>query len=173
MTTQKGSGAAGITAVATTGTAIAALLLALRGRASVSNEVLAHLDQETIELLAGQAKNVADILEVIKTLGIQVQGYPANTPTFATDQLVCPAINTAYRLPSFDIPEGFQLLLKAHPNNPGFVYVGKTSPDCTNFNHAWPLLANEMLGMALKNTEAVWVASNMVNQVLCYAVEQR
>jgi len=172
-TPRESSGAESITALATTGTAIAAVLMALRRREPISNEVLAHLDEETMVLLTAQAQAVADILNVIKNLGLVVQGYPPNTPTFVTDQLICQAANTAYQLPAFEIPEGFQLLLKGHPNNAGFIYVGKSQPDCTNFSHAWPLLAQEMIGLALKDTSSVWVASNMVNQIVCYAVEQK
>lgn len=173
------SGAQNITAVATTGTAVAALLLALRSRTSLPGEFLAHLDEETLILLASQAQTVSEILDAVKklTIGeggdIHLQGYPLNTRSFVTGQVNCAVANTAYQLPDFPVPDGYELLLKAHPNNAGIVSVSKSGPEAATLSQAWPMLASEMLGLGVSNAKAVWVAANLVNQVLCYTVEQR
>ena len=171
--TQKGSsGAEQISAVAGISTAVAVAWLALRDRKDIPNEMLAHLDAATMELLMAMAAVMDSINKSIKDLQIGVQGFPPNCETFVTWQFQCPAALTAYNLPNFPIPDGFALLVKGHPNNPGTLYIGRTATDCSATN-GWPLLAQEMLGLAVKNAQAEWVSASAVNQVLCCVVEQR
>lgn len=176
MATENKEGLAQVTALSSVGTMAAVIALALRKRepSEVSDETLAHLDQETMQLLAALAATVGAIKDLVENLKLNVQGYPLNTKTFLTFNVNVVVAGVAVRLPEFLVPDGFQLVVKNHPSNPvgTIMYIGKSLPDAQNVNSAWPLLINESLGLAVISSDAVWVAATGVSTLSC-VVEQR
>lgn len=81
-----------------------------------------------------------------------------NYPRFATGQVLCPAINTGYQLPGFPIPRNKQLVVKALPTNAGTIYIAYSQGQSQNFNVAYPMVANEGVGLFLENSNQLWVA---------------
>lgn len=177
MTTNKDSGLGQLTAVSSMATAIGVALIALRKRkeTEIPSEFLAHLDEETLQLLIALAAAVEAIKEAVENLDIGVQGFPPNCRTFVTFQIPCPVAGVPVQLPSFEIPDGFELVVKNHPGNAAgtLIYVAKSMPDAQNVNTGWPLVLNESLGLAEQNSSAIWVSSNAANQAVCCVVEQR
>lgn len=175
MTMNKDSGLGQITAVSSMATAIGVALLALRKRkdTDIPGEYLVHLDEETLQLLIALAAAVEGIKETVEGLDFGVQGFPPNCTSFVTFQVPVLAL-TPRQLPNFEIPEGFSLVVKSHPNNPvgTIMYVARSGPDVQNFASGWPLVVQESLGLAVTNSNAIWVSAT-VGSVLCCVVEQR
>ncbi len=138
------------------------------------------LDAETKEMLATIAEanasmllGLSDILEALSALEVNVQGFPPNADFVVTTRVVCTLANKTYPVPELEVPEGFQVLIKAWPLNAvgSLVYVA-TNP-APQQQMAWPLIPNESLPYGIKNTNKLWVFSNIAGSQAVVTVEQR
>jgi len=131
-----------------------------------------------IETTAVQAEQLQELVITLNNLTVAL-GVPteledpfANAPKFIVGHVICPVINTAYRLPPIPIPKNKQLVVKALPGNITWLWVGGTPTDSTNVNVAYPLVANEGVGLFVKNANSVWVMANTINDGVAFIVEQ-
>ena len=173
MAEKREEGYHALTALATGGTFAALLYSILKGKApGETPEGVIHLDEQVMQILAAIAVTEQSILEAVQAF-LPGQGFPPNCRSFVTFQVPLPAL-TPVQLPNFEIPEGFSLVVKSHPNNPvgTIMYVARSGPDVQNFASGWPLVVQESLGLAVTNSNAIWVSAT-VGSVLCCVVEQR
>ena len=91
---------------------------------------------------------------------------------FTTGHVVCDVINRGFQLPKTPIPKNKQIIVKAHPNNVGWIYVAVQRAQSQNRNSAYILLPNEGVGLFLRNANQVWVMSDTLNDTAIFIVEQ-
>ena len=96
----------------------------------------------------------------------------ANYPKFATGQVICPVAGVAVQLPSYDIPKNKQLVIKALPGNAGWVFIGVRASDAQNPIVAYPMVAQEAIGLAVTNSDVVYVSAQNINEGIAFIVEQ-
>ena len=117
---------------------------------------------------------IQELTQELAQLAINVQGFPPNSPTIQAVALTCVAVNIAYQGPYLEVPEGLQLVVKSHPLNPAasIIQVGSTAAECLNVNSSWPLIANESVGLQVKNANSIYVSSNLANCVVIFLAEK-
>ncbi len=97
----------------------------------------------------------------------------SNAETIRSFLVPCPAANAPWQLPSFIIPDGMALVIKANPANGGVVSVAPNSADVINPNQSYPLLPNEPIGYYVKDSKSIWVSSTVAGDSVVCTVEQR
>ncbi len=96
----------------------------------------------------------------------------ANYPKFVTGQVTCPVIGRAEQLPSYRIPKNKQLVVKALPGNVGWVFIGVRANDAQNPIVAYPMVAQEAIGLAVTNSDVVYISAQNINEGIAFIVEQ-
>jgi len=153
------------------GATIAGLFAWLRSRAQGPGQV----PDELAKLIAAMALSLDRIDQNIATLGINVQGWPPNTKYIRSFTMVCAAINTPYQAPEMAVPDGMQLLIKAHPLNAvaSVIQVATSASECVNANSSWPLILNEPVAFAVKNARDIFVSTNAAGSMVIFSAEER
>jgi len=121
----------------------------------------------TMETAAVQAEQINQLTVTLNNLVVAMGGVPAegvedpfkNTNRFVMGHVVCTALNTGFRLPSFPVPKNKQLVVKADPGNVGWIYLGLTRGTSQNMTIAYPLIPNEAVGLFINNSDQVWVTA--------------
>lgn len=134
----------------------------------------------TVEATAVQQGQIEQLTQSVNQLVIAMGGTPAtaeddpfaNTDKFTTGQLVCTVAGLGFQLDSIPIPKNKQLIVKAHPNNTGWIYLAQQQAQSQRLVIAYILLPNEGVGLFLKNADAVWVQAPVVNDGVVFMVEQ-
>jgi len=132
----------------------------------------------SVEATAIQQGQIEQLTQSVNQLVIAMGGTPvgedpfANTDKFTTGQLVCTTAGRGFQLDSIPIPKNKQLIVKAHPNNVGWIYLAIQQAQSQRLLISWILLPNEGVGLFLKNADAVWVQAPVVNDGVVYIVEQ-
>lgn len=116
----------------------------------------------------------ASIDNLVATIGGPTVGEDpfASMPRFTVGHVLCPVANRGYRLPSMPIPKNKQLVVKALPGNITWLWVASTPADSTNMNVGYPLVANEGVGLFVKNANSVWIMATTINDGIAFIVEQ-
>ncbi len=91
---------------------------------------------------------------------------------FTTGQLPCTTINRGFQLPKMPIPKNKQLIVKAHPNNVGWIYLAVQQGRSQTPTVAYILLPNEGVGLFIRNVDQVWVMAPTLNDAVVFIVEQ-
>lgn len=128
------------------------------------------VDLSTITDLVIQLNN--NFIALNETLS-QLRGYPVNATGLQITRLDIAALNTAYQFPDVEVPDGFQALFKAWPTNVGTIYLGKTAPDACNIVQVCPLLPNDIVTLAIKNTKMIFITGTVVGDSMTMMVESR
>ena len=141
-------------------------------KGEVPQEVISSL-----QALAGgmevAIEKLSDILTAISGISLNVQGYPQNCHYAAIAVINCQGANQAYQSPSYAVPDGFNIVIKSHPNNiAGSLVFWSTSPGA-NVNASYPLMPNEAYTIGLKNTGSIYVFTNIAGSQVVISVEQR
>lgn len=162
-----------------TAAAITAALALFTGKAkaAVGNGQIPEELWNLIIAIAKSADNIdADMDTLISKLGeagITVQGWPENCNAIQTVRIICTVANQAYQLPDMDIPDGFQLLVKAWPLNAGLIYVGEDQSAATNPNRIFALNRSETVGIAIVSGNVAWVSATVAGDSVCLICEKR
>lgn len=157
-------------------------LLIKNGKTSAAT---AGFPPEVIEVLQGLAEGmgvtIEQLNEIITAIGnvqpgggnVNVQGYPPNCNYMAIAVIDCQLAMTSYRVPDYPVPDGFTIMIHAHPNNPfGSLAYWSTSP-AANVNSSDPMMPNDIRTPGLKNTGGIYVFSTVAGCQVIVAVEQR
>jgi len=170
-----------VAAVMATSAAALSLAALLRKPVAASGEQL-NIPPELIELLVAWAQvtdqinnEVAQILANLPADGAAIQGYPPNCPSVTTSTKRALVANNAMQLSDMPIPDGFALVIKAHPLNAvgSLIFVGRGQAEAINPDLAWPLVPNESVSYFVKNANALYVSSNIVGSTVVFTAEQR
>jgi len=159
--------------VLSSGAAIAAAI-------ALSKKVSAEpLDEANTNLLIAIAQGIEALNQNILKLipgepgALTIQGYPPNVTGIEISRITIAALNTAYRLPDIEVPDGFTILIKAWPTNAGIIYVAKSDPDARNINQVWPLIFNDFLGEAVTNADIFYISGTNVGDFVSVFAAQR
>ncbi len=141
-----------------------------------------------VEAMAAQQQQIEQLTQSINQLVIALGGSLslgedpfANMPLsgdgsrglgFTTGQLVCAVINQGFRLPQIPIPKNKQFIVKAHPNNVGWIYLAVMQAQSRNINISYMLLPNEGVGLFIRNADQCWVMAPTLNDAVVFIVEQ-
>jgi hypothetical protein len=142
-------------------------------------DAIVRLDQTTIDLFIAMAQGIENINQ---TLGsgesgepgaVTMQGYPKNVDDIEINRIQIGALNTAYQLPDIQVPNGFNLVIKAWGNNAGIIYIGKSAPDVLNINQVFPLWPNDFIGEAVTNAKMFYISGTAVTDSVSLFVGHR
>lgn len=173
------AGAAAVVAGAG-GTALGYLIArqrAAQSPAPVPGSGVVSLDDTSLQILATVADNLAQTAALLNELlgngDSEINGnYGVNQPYVMTQGIICAVAGQNYQLPSYDIPEGHQLVIKALSTNTGLAYVTSDPKIQNNPNSSYPLLANEAVTYRIKNTSTIYIAAAVANEGVSITVEQ-
>jgi len=138
------------------------------------------IDPQVWDMMLAQQEQLAQLIGALTNLTVQLGGTAsydsidafANYDNFTTGQVICPVLGRAVQLPSIPIPKNKQLVVKALPGNAGWVFVGVRAAEAQNQLVAYPMLAQEAVGLAINNASSVWVTSQNINEGIAFIVEQ-
>jgi hypothetical protein len=174
------------TGVMTTATALASALLLLqssKANAAPGTGTI-NIPPELLELLIAMAADISDIdvvrlpeiLEGLKAIAINVRGWPENgdfISSFRTQLLVA---NVGIQMEDLEVPDGFELMVKADPGNPvppAVIRVASSQADSQNPNSSYPLIQNEFRSVKIKNAKQLYVSASAVPAWVICSVERR
>lgn len=162
---------------------MAAVALAKKVQAAPGEELI--LPKEFIDLviaIAASSEQIDDgvqkLIQELAKLGINVQGWPANTDSITGLRV---AINPAagMQLPSIVVPSGMALVIKAWALNPAWLFVGPSLGEAGNINQSFPLLPSEVVTYQVENADQIYIAGLTAGGAptagcfACLTVEQR
>jgi hypothetical protein len=146
---------------------------------SITTAANSGIDSETIALIQKLNEQVAELNQSIQSLSsgendnLYIQGYPPNVNDIQICRIVIAAINTSYQLPDIDVPDNFQLVIKAWPTNAGTIYVGKSDTEARDLNQVYPLVGNDSIAEAVTNANLFYVSGTNVNDCISVFVGHR
>ena len=143
----------------------------------------------SVEATAVQQRQIEQLTQSVNQLVITMGGTPAtaeddpfaNMPLsgdgsqgkgFTTGQLVCTIAGQGFQLDVIPIPKNKQLIVKAHPNNVGWIYLAVQRSQSQNLLGSYILLPNEGVGLFIRNADQVWVQAPTLNDGIVFIVEQ-
>lgn len=92
--------------------------------------------------------------------------------SFVTSQMTCQVANRGYQLPDIVIPPLRRVVIKAWFTNVGVIYLAHRQSDSQAVAVAWPLIANEGVGIETPNVNDIWVMATVANEGVNILVEQ-
>jgi hypothetical protein len=124
--------------------------------------------------LLASLPNIQALTDAINALVDLLSGGAAleNPPKIASEELLCPVAGQAEKMPDYEVPRDKELVIKALSTNWGTVRVGNTKMEAENPRLGYPLLANEAVGLKIKNAGQLWICANMANEGIHWIVEQ-
>lgn len=157
-------------------TAIAAALALAKKAKAAEGELV--LPKEFIDLIIAIAassdaieSDIKKVIDELKTLAINVQGWPTNTDSLTSLRVAVAVAGT--RLPFIAVPSGMSLVIKAWALNPGWLQVGASLGECVNVNQSFPLLPSEIVTYQVQNADQIYIAGTVAGCFACLTVEQR
>jgi len=161
------------------GSAIAAAVALLRQSPSASNGAV-QLPQELWNLLIaiaastdGADKDLDAVVQALKSLSVNVKGWPSNTDAIQTTRVICNVANQAVQLPDMPIPDGFSLVIAAWPLNANLIYLGDGQSAATNPNRVDALAAGGLRTLAVSNANIIWVSALAAGDSVTLLSEKR
>jgi len=97
--------------------------------------------------------------------------WTANRPSWDHDHKTVAAPGTALQLPDLKIPDGFELVVRALPNNTGDIYLGKTKAKAESATDRLAYSKGNGLTLKVKNANQVWVDVAVGDEGVDYWVE--
>ena len=171
---EKNAGTPKYSDLASTAAAIAAVAAFIEARKK--GEVPPEQDlTQVLEILAAIAQNDLAILEAVRAIstdGGLILGIGPNADSIRVFAVLITAANTPIQLPDCTAPHNMAFAVKAGPANAGVIRIGPSSPESTNPNASWPLIANEGVLWRIKNSKVLWCSGNWVGDLLYGTVEQ-
>lgn len=105
-----------------------------------------------------------DFKRLSQELGIQ-----GNRDAWTGDEFtVTPG--TAEQLPDVNVPDGFEAVVRGHPDNTGFIYIGTTKAQAEA--HTIPLGPDDSYSLRVSNINLIWVDIQVAGEKGIYTVEQ-
>ena len=95
-----------------------------------------------------------------------------NRKSVRSVRVVISAANTPIRLPHFNVPDTFELKIKAGFGNGGQVYVGPSSADSVNVNSSEELVRGEFTIYKIQDAYELWISGNSANDYVTLTAEQ-
>lgn len=172
--------AAKVAAAMSTGAAIMAALAWLAGKKAQAAPPGYELPDEFWNLLIAIAGSTDSIdtdldtlIDQIKKLSLDVQGWPPHARTIQSVRVVCVAAATPYHLPDFAIPDGMSLCIKSWPFNGNLIYIGEDQGAATNINRIHALAASEQVFYYIENANAIWISAVAAGDSVTITSEKR
>jgi len=142
------------------------------------------LPPELTELIMAMAADLstintvrlADILEAINTMTMNVQGFAPNANTISSFRTSFPIANVGVQMGDLVVPEDMALFVKSDPGNPAFpgvLRIGGTKAESENANSSYPIITNEFRTMRVKNASEIWVSASIVPAWVICSTERR
>lgn len=100
----------------------------------------------------------------------QALGIGGNKDAWTGDEFTITAPGTAERLPDVDVPDGFDVVIRGHPDNTGYIYVGTTKIQAEA--RTMPLGPDDSYSLRVTNVNLIWVDIQVLNEKGIYVVEQ-
>ena len=124
--------------------------------------------------LLASLPNIDALTQAINAL-IGALGGPGalqNPAKIASEELLCPVAGRAEQIPEYEVPQDKELVIKALSTNWGIIRVGNSKMEAENPSMGYPLLANEAVGLKIKNAQQLWVCASRANEGVHWIVEQ-
>ena len=95
-----------------------------------------------------------------------------NKATFITLQKDVAAAGIAEQLPDVQVPDGYDLVVKAKVGNEGNIYVGNSKENAEDHTVTFSLAAKESVTLAVINANVVWIDADNNGEGIEGIVEQ-
>ena len=95
-----------------------------------------------------------------------------NKATFITFQKDVAAAGIAEQLPDVDVPDGYNLVVKAKAGNAGNIYIGNSKENAEDHTVTFSLAAKGSVTLAVINANVVWIDADNNGEGIEGIVEQ-
>lgn len=97
----------------------------------------------------------------------------ANKPAWTHGQKDVTTAGTAEQLPDVAVPDGFELVVQAKPDNTGNIYPAKSKALAESATARFESLgAGDAITLKVTNANLVWIDASVSGEGICYFVEQ-
>lgn len=97
----------------------------------------------------------------------------ANKPAFTHGQKDVTTTGTAEQLPDVAVPDGFELVVQAKPDNSGNIFIGNSKANAESTTARFEYLdAGDAITLKVTNANLVWIDASASGDGICYFVEQ-
>ncbi len=132
--------------------------------------------QESNQYWASQiTASIATLNTTLEKLLISLSnlGLPfENPPEVYTRRITLTTANTAVQLPPFKIPFDKEVVIMAHKDNAGIIYVGNGQLEAENSDFGYPLDATKSVSYKVRNLQQLWVRADTANDKVIWTVEK-
>lgn len=154
----------------------------LAGGAAAALGILLGLAQKK-EAAGGDDTALLDLLAQIRDAILAEQNEPpsgdiitvnALTPQYRTVKpirVVIAVANIPQQLPSYTVPPGTKLKVKAGFSNLGVIYVGGSMAEAGSINQSEPLTANEFTLYQIADAENIYISGTQANDFVTLIAE--
>ena len=94
----------------------------------------------------------------------------ANRDAWTGDEFTITTPGTAEQLPDVTVPDGFEVAVRGHPDNEGYIYVGISKAQAEA--HTIPLGPDDSYNLRVSNVNLIWVDIQVAGEKGIYVVEQ-
>lgn len=96
-----------------------------------------------------------------------------NAPGFVVDVVNVPTSGTPVNLPAHAVPDGFDVVIRAHRQNGAkIVYLAAASLDTADPTKRIDLKTGEVVTIRITNTNAIWIDASANNAKVEVLIEQ-
>ena len=113
-----------------------------------------------------------EIRDLLKDLLI-ARGETEDASNWNHFHLNVPIAGEPKQLAPHTIPIGYELVIKANPENSGVVYFGRTKELVLDTSRRVPLNPNESTSLKISNTNLVWIDAVVADEGVIYWYESR
>ena len=113
------------------------------------------------------------LLTAINTLITSLGGKAivAIPSKFISRTVTLDTADTGYNLPKMTAVPNREIIIKAHKDNGGTLYVANDKLDAESDVASWPLIPNEAIGFLTTNLNNVWVRTDHAGDKVTYSME--
>ncbi len=136
------------------------------------------IPEELMTAIAAIAATSEHILQELQQLildpHLTVKGWPPNVKGIRTTAVTCIEPDKAYQPDTLLVPDGFTLIIKAHPFNAvqSLVRVATNQFECLSPEMSYPLLPNEAVTYQVKDAAEFWVSSTIAGSIVIFSTGQ-
>jgi hypothetical protein len=148
-------------------------------RLDVTNLLLMELIGKQGKVTSGGTGYTSDntllsaLLTAINTLitSLGGQAIVAMPSKFISRTVTLDTVNTGYQLPKMTAIPNREIIIKAHKDNSGTLYVANDKLDAESDVASWPLIPNEAIGFLTTNLNNIWVRTDHAGDKVTYSME--
>lgn len=123
----------------------------------------------------GGGDSSSSVLAAINSLITNLGGTAivATPSRFIAKTIVLSTASTGQNLPSMKAVPNREIVVKAHKDNTGVIYVANDKLSSEDTYNSWPLTAGQSVGILTSNLNNIWVSADTNGDKVTYTMEVR